>query len=97
MPDFRPVPEIDREIADLWIARAAGTAPFGSAARLVALEEEREAAAAIACLQCGGTGVYSGPASLARRGRAARQAAFKDRLPCRVCGGRRVRPGASRG
>lgn len=91
MTDFRPLPEIKREIADLRIARADGTAPFGSAARLVALEEERDAVAAIACKRCGGTGVYSGPASLAKRGRDAHQLPHDERLPCWGCRGRRTR------
>lgn len=87
MPDFRPLPQIDREIADLRIARANGSAPFGSARRLVELEEERATVAAVACKRCGGTAVYSGPLSLERRGPQAKQAAFEDRAPCRGCRG----------
>lgn len=87
MPDFRPLPEIDREIADLRIARADGTAPFGSARRLVELDEERAAVAAVACPRCGGSAVYSGPLALAVRGPQARQVPIPDRPPCRRCRG----------
>lgn len=85
------MPEIDREIARLRVARANGEAPFGSARRLVELDAERAEVARIACPRCGGAAVYSGPLALAERGPQGRQAPFEDRPPCRRCRGTGLR------